>query len=202
MTPSEFLHELYPNDIPDGLYLLIWTLPGKKSYWSTSIDDAVAVIGSLPRRTNVYVGCGLSPRDYGPNKRCPANEIAGTPGFWADIDIASPAHKKKNLPPTVGDAVALARDAIGMEPSIVVHSGHGIHVWWRYKTPYVFDDSDARDNEALILRGVTDLLRDEAKKHGWDCDSTHDLSRVLRVPGTMNYKRGLSPVEVQVIDID
>jgi hypothetical protein len=97
MTPHEFLEQLWAEK-PSDLYLLIWTLQDKRSRWFRNIEQAAAAVAQTPQ--DVYVGAGLSPRDYGPSRRCPSEEIAGIAGLWADFDLRSAAHKKA-LPATI-----------------------------------------------------------------------------------------------------
>lgn len=59
--PSEtgkFLEALFAGK-PDELYLLLWTLPEKRSHWFQDIDGAIKFAESLCER-DLYVGVGLS----------------------------------------------------------------------------------------------------------------------------------------------
>ena len=55
------------SEKPSGLYLLVWTLPDKRSYWVRSIDAAIRLLESL-HGTDIYVGVGLSDSDL-PDQR-------------------------------------------------------------------------------------------------------------------------------------
>src|SRR5436190_20791571 len=106
--PSEvslFLEALFAGK-PDQLYVLLWTLPGKRSYWFQNIEEAIQLAESL-REQDLYVGVGLSAKDYGANHRCPSNDVAGIVGFWADFDLKSDAHPTAALPLTVEDALKI-----------------------------------------------------------------------------------------------
>lgn len=112
------------------------------------------------------------------------------PGLWADIDLAGPGHKSKGtLPPTVEEAMRIVEASGLPEPSHWIHSGGGLYPWWLLKDPHLIDDlEDARSLSAgwqqALLRG--------ALKIGYAYGSgVGDLSRVLRVPGTVNRKEGL-----------
>lgn len=106
----------------------------------------------------------------------------------ATLDIAGPMHQKKNLPPDRGSAEALIK-AMGPEPTLLVHTGHGLHAWWLFREPWLFDDDAERQRAVSFSRRWQQTLRGLAKQHGWDVDATHDLTRVLRVPGTFNHKQ-------------
>src|SRR3990172_1554472 len=108
---------------PEDFYILIWTLPHKNSRWFRSPLEAERYAVGMQDR-DVYVGVGLSPKDFGPNLRCPTKDIAGIVGLWIDVDFLSPAHKKGNLPPDENAARALLTSIL--PPSVVIHTGHGL----------------------------------------------------------------------------
>jgi len=66
------------------------------------------------------------------------------------------------------------------EPAIVVSSGNGLHVYW------VLDKSYDKDEWQL----VAEQLKNACIKDGFDADHvvTADSARILRVPGTHNFK--------------
>lgn len=193
----EYVRSLWPT-MPDGR-LLIWTLPEKTSHWfaSNEADRLASAAAKLAATSNVYLGCGLAPRDFGPNKRCDAEDIIGIPGLWADVDFASPVHKKKNLPPNLENANALAM-AMPLAPSLIVHSGHGIYPWWLFSNPWIFVDRQDRQRAAGISRDWQACLKTLAEKNNWTIDGTADLARVLRLPGTINRKADPISVTVEI----
>lgn len=75
------------------------------------------------------------------------------------------------------------------KPSIIVNSGRGVHVYW------VLDRECSRD-EWLPL---AERLKAACAQEGLEIDRgvTADAARILRVPGTHNYK-GAPPFPVQV----
>lgn len=190
MTPQEFL-ELLWTDKPSDLYLLIWTLQDKRSRWFKSVEEAASAVAQTPR--DVYVGVGLSPRDCGPSRRCPSEEIAGLAGLWADFDLKSDAHKKA-LPASIQDALSII--PTGMPPTLVVATGNGAHAWWLFKEPWIFEDAAERERAAALVHRWHTLLRENAQRRGWAFDRLSDLARVLRIPGTINAKDAAHPKPV------
>ena len=91
------------------------------------------------------IWAGLSRRVYGPNRTVREDQVAGTPGFWADIDIAGPGHadSKKPLPPDMKTARAILKDA-GPAPTAVVSTGDGLKAWWLFTEPVMFKDAGHR----------------------------------------------------------
>lgn len=112
------------------------------------------------------------------------------PGLWADIDIAGPGHKTKNtLPPDVTEAMRIVETSGLPEPSHWIHSGGGLYPWWLLESP--IEITDLEDFRALS-QGWQNALARGAAKLGYHYGSgIGDLSRVLRIPGTVNRKAGM-----------
>jgi hypothetical protein len=203
---ADFLQRLF-GTAPGNFFILIWTKKGeddKRNYWLPvgQLDKAAARLARLCTRDagNVYVGGALSKEDYGPHKRLRDDEeryAAGIPGLWADIDVKGETHKQAKLPETIDQARELAR-SLGLEPTEEIDSGHGLQVWWLFDKPWIFRDDDDRQKAADLIRRFQALLRKEAKGNDWELDPTHDLARVMRLPGTWNCKTA-NPVPVRVL---
>jgi len=179
-----FLDALFARKLED-LYLLLWTLSDKQSHWFQHVDDAIRFAQSAAQ-CDLYVGTGMSKRDYGPFHRCPSNEIAGISAIWADLDLCSDAHPKSTLPRTIQQALAIPPPEIS--PSFVISTGNGIHLWWLFREPYIFEDDEDGSGTAMLLSRWHTLLRDNASQQGWTYERLADLARLLRVPGTTNCK--------------
>jgi len=172
-------------DKPHDAYALIWTFADKQSHW---YRDVTAIARDVPQWAgDVYIGMGLSPKDFGATDRCKEADIMGIMGLWADLDIGSIGHKKGNLPQTWDEAASLL-DAIPLAPTMLVASGGGIHVYWLFTEPWIFTIDEDRAAAKKLETALTYALRDRAQTQGWDVDSTQDLARVLRLPGTYNHK--------------
>ncbi|MBL8227239.1 MAG: hypothetical protein JNL98_02125 [Bryobacterales bacterium] len=189
-----FLEALFAGK-PDEYCVLLWTLPEKRSHWFRSLEDAVQFAERHGER-DLYVGVGLSAKDYGATRRCPSNEVIGIVGLWADLDLKSDAHSKTALPATVEDALSILPEHL--PPTFIVRTGNGAHAWWLFREPLIFEsDEERRGSENLALRWQS-LLRANAAARGWAFDRLADLARVLRVPGTKNCKDAANakPVEI------
>ena len=102
-----------------------------------------------------------------------------------DIDIRSDAHK--------GDPSKLAADFdeaksfLPFTPSLIIHSGYGLHAYYIFDTPIEITG----DNRELLKRRnnlLLDVIRSRA--NGITIDGVGDLPRIMRTPGTFNYKLG------------
>jgi len=190
----EFLDLLWGAK-PEHLHILIWTLQNKRSHWCRDVDQAASVVAAHSAM-DVYVGVGLSPEDFGPHQRCPAERIAGIAGLWADLDLATDAHPKKALPSTLGDALTVIPDQ--MPPTITVTTGNGGHPWWVFKEPLIFETDEERARAAALVYRWQTMLRFNAANQGWAFDRLADLPRILRIPGTRNFKDPNAPKAVTV----
>lgn len=191
---------------PEHLHALIWTAPAKQSLWVAQINtwDALAEqVVALGDTSDTYLGMGWAIQDYGAKRRAKATEVAGIAGFWSDIDLAGPAHKKANLPPTLEAALHLLdRDPDIPQVTFYVHSGHGLHAYWLFDQPWIFHDSGERQTAMLAVRRWHARLKDVFAREGWELDAVSDLSRVLRVPGSLNHKLpdDVRPVTLEIVD--
>ena len=79
-------------------------------------------------------------------------------------------------------------------------SGWGIQPHWLLDRLWVFADEDDRQAAAALVQRFQATIHQQAAKYGWTLDSTHDLTRVLRIPGTLNHK--LTPVPVRLLSMD
>jgi len=191
---ESFIADLY-NDKPARGYIQIWSIPSKRSAYCINVETAVKdAIRRTEHERDIYIGCGLSPRVLPPNRRCPKNQIDGIPGLWADIDFEG-EHSKKNLP-TISEADRILNKL--PKPTIILNSGHGYQVWWLFKELWYFADKNERDEaQDLLYRFARHLIKlfDDI---GREIDNVSDLSRILRVAGTVNNKR--DPVMARVIN--
>jgi len=197
----DFLRTLHPEGLAPH-HLLIWTVTGdmKRSQWFRSIESAVAFVETC-QADAIYFGVGLSAADRGPFARCKADEIAVLPGLVCDLDVAGPAHAKPGLPPTKEEA----RKILPLEfpPTLTVDSGHGLYGWWLFREPWQLESPDERERERAkaLSQRWHHLLAENARRLGYVIDSVFDLSRVLRLVGTLNRKVAGDHRKVEVIEV-
>lgn len=146
-------------------YIEVRTLPdGKQEYFS--LDD----VDNLERyakhqaeeKKDVYFGC--STRDgHGGAKE----NVLEIPSVWVDIDF-------KDIPEE--DAINRIKDAPLM-PTYIVRSGGGFHCYWKLTEPCGKDDMERVES---VMRRLV---------YYYDGDgSGAEIARILRLPGTKNYK--------------
>jgi len=184
--------------------VVIWSKQTKRSEsidsWSPDLVPQVEALASRldAQSQDVYVGASLM--IAGHKGRGSQTEAVAMPGFWLDLDLHDPnAHKSAKLPTTLEDAAQIL--APFPEPTMVVHSGYGLHVWWCFDQPLELTPDDIPHAEAALKSFQGHIIK-HAASLGWHVDATGDLPRVLRVPGTRNHKDPTNPKPVEVIDAD
>lgn len=195
-----FLRDVFPA-ATDG-YIGIWVKATdnsvKDSYWfpANSPDDAFETIDRTAVHYEVYFHLAIHRNPTPSNQRGTIAGSIATPGLWLDLDWRDDgAHKKQNLPPDLDACLSLIAD-LPFKPSIVIHSGHGLQVYWLFRELWYFDDDAERGRAGVLGARLTSWVRARAKARGWDVDSAHDLGHVFRLPGTINHKRGAVAVAV------
>lgn len=172
-------------------WLIVWTRQDKVARAfdlarDGELERAVEYCRERAEAADVYAGVGLQAAK--PAKGRGGEEgVCSIPGLWADIDISSASHRSQNLPPSEEAALGLI-EAVGLRPSILVRSGFGLQVYWRFKEPLLLDSDEDRTRAKSLSVRFQLLLRQVAKARGWTIDPTADLCRLLRVPGTFNRK--------------
>ena len=116
-------------------------------------------------------------------KRGDESAVAYQVAIVTDIDIRSDAHKSENLAADFDEA----KSFLPFAPTILINSGYGIQAYYVFETPIKISDDNReeckRRNELFL-----DVIR--ARANGKTIDAVGDLPRILRTPGTFNYKLG------------
>jgi P4 family phage/plasmid primase-like protien len=144
---------------------------------------------------DVYFGVNLQSVDLGHHKRGGTDDVTAIRMLSADVDIGSDGHKDSNRPATVSEAL----DIISAlpEPSIIVVSGNGLHPHWILSEPWIIHNvRQHKDAQEFVAGWINTIARAADEYGGYLVDATKDLARVLRVPGTLNFKGEPKPVTI------
>jgi hypothetical protein len=191
---------MFPDTIlEDGHRISIWTYPDKLTRWAKTADEAAIIAASSPHGQNVYFGVGLtnSPPTHG---RGAEDKITAITSLWLDVDVDDGSvqrGKSGRLPTTKTEAMKIVEE-MRIKPSVLVFSGHGFQAYWLLRHPLIIETDEERDRVKRLSRGWNDTARIVAQSIGYTVDATHDLSRVFRVPETMNLK-AKPPVRCEVV---
>ncbi len=134
-------------------------------------DPAEAGRAALALRGDLAIYYGVCPRADRGGRKCHVTSIHD---LWADVDDKCFAEGR------AGAVAALA--AFPLPPTWAIDSGGGLQAYWQLRAPLPVAGVD----DPLVAR-VEGLLQRLYARLG-HLDSVQDLSRVLRVPGTLNTK--------------
>lgn len=196
-----FLHALWGDAVSPTRLLQTWTLGTRRLEQWHSRTAARDIAG----RHDTYMGVALSGRIIDHRRRPTAADAIAIPGMWADIDIAGTTDGRGGVKAQGARDLDHARRIAGLilEPTIIVHSGHGLQAWWLFDDgPWVFRTADEQRAGALLALRWGAELGVRALLTGARLDSVHDLARLMRAPGTINAKDPAHPVPVTVVSAD
>lgn len=192
---TSFLADLHRTS-PREEYLSGWCIDhdtGRRStVWSLvrEPDSLVSQIDELPGRISAYVGVATRKHPLPDGARGGVSDCASVPALWVDVDVRGPNHVSADLPPTLTAGLELVAE-YSAEPTFIVETGGGLQAYWRFKQCMPNDGELAR----LLGRwGAT--WTDLSAAHGWRIDAVWDVSRVLRLPGSINNKQLRAPMPV------
>ncbi len=170
-------------------YLTLWRLPDKRVFWYKAQDyqKAYADALSMSAEFNVFFGLGLRRKKLADGKRGGDADVMTVTALCADIDVKGPAHTETALPETREEAEAFL-NALPLRPSAVIWSGNGLHAYWILENPFVIGGAEEQKRITGMSHGFSRLIAGEGRKRGWKLDNVADLSRALRVPGSINHK--------------
>jgi hypothetical protein len=143
--------------------------------FSRDIEDIIKHLNewnNTDPKAHIYFG--VAPRNN--NKQGKKENIDFITSLWVDIDIGETGHKKVSSFNSKQEAEQFI-SKMTPEPSIIVFSGYGFHLYWLLKEPVKVEKVNDIEN---ILNGLIERTQGDS--------GTGDITRILRVPGTLNYK--------------
>lgn len=171
---NEFLSFIQPDGL--GWCEIRAIKDGRVKQWWYQDREAAArtAFEQSDERWDAYYG--VIPRMY--DSGAASAVYPATWALWADLDAKIHGSKQQSL-------MALVRYAL--PPSVVVDSGHGYHAYWRLDKPAEWNTAH------LAMVGIARELQG---------DHVYDQPRILRIPGTVNWKEPEHPVPVRTIVFD
>jgi len=195
MTARDFLRMLWPEpELPGHFYLTTIEKWGQgvriDTLWFDTLDAAVGAVPGINNK-DIYYGVGLArkiPRRV-PGRaapRCTKANVAAIPGLWLDLDVTKEGSRKKYFPDR--DAARRFVEALPVPPTVLVWTGGGYHVYWLFDEPVELEGAAERRVFEALSKGWQRFIRSRAQAQGATVDSTFNLDRILRLPGTTNLK--------------
>ena len=195
MDTLEFLQALY-KDLPGGALSVTAKVDGRmhtRWFESGQLEEMARFIGRCGRKYNTYIGINPRNKSLGEYSRGQKEDVGSLVAFYADCDVKGPAHKETRLPETSEELLGFI-NSLPIPASLAVDSGNGIHFYWLLKTPFITETNELRDKAEAWIKGWERYINERAlKERGWRFDAVCDLPRMLRAPGTTNFKTEEKP---------
>jgi Primase C terminal 1 (PriCT-1) len=204
-TIAAQLETLY-GGLTEGWLSIFAEMPDKRAHrteWAP-VSDLVGAADTMAQLSNdgynVWYAQGIQRERLTGQQRGKEEGVIALPGLWFDLDIAGPTHKCTALPADSKGARNFLQSAIPLPPSRVIFSGGGVYPFWLFGEPLTIESEDERQAVQSASRRWHQKIVAAGTKHGYRFDSTPDLCRLLRAPGTFNRKPELSrPMLVRLI---
>ena len=184
---ANFFNQLYGKiTAPNFAYL--WTK--QNGIFSFNISDVTQRIAMAKKAVElssigVDVWHSVNPVCVQPtnDKRGDETVVSYQIACVVDIDIRSVAHKGD--PSLLAANFDEAKSFLPFTPSLLIHSGYGLHAYYIFDTPIEITDGNRES-----LKHRNNLMIDITRKNadGKTIDGVGDLPRVMRTPSTFNYK--------------
>jgi hypothetical protein len=163
-----------------GAYAYYHCLPERRSYWyATNRPLAPPAEATTNWYISVHPSSAIPPANAHGEIR-PPEFVRAQKRYTAAVNCLYGEFDVKDY----GDKQAILNHIAAAPwptPSVIVDSGGGIHGYWLLRDPWLLDSDDARMAAEVVQRGWVQQVI------GAD-PSVHDLVRILRVPGTLNFK--------------
>jgi len=170
-----------------SFHALCWQPPGSGTpglpYKTFDDPDRLAAHAENLTANNLWVS--INAMAVQPIKRGGAADVTEATGLYVDLDWQDDAHSNPGKYPTEAE-VRERLAGFDIAPTYVICSGHGLQAFWLTTQPMrpdVFEGLQARLSVALTAVGLV-------------CEAM-DLPRILRLPGSTNYKREPVPVVIE-----
>ena len=196
IAEAESAFNLLFGNVPAELikFGYLWTKPEKATYpfAVSNVEErakmAVKAIELNDAGFDVYYGVNLMDTEPAANARVKTEFVTMQTAVVTDIDTEGGTHissEEKKYPPNFDAAKAF----LPFEPSVLINSGYGLHALNLFDIPITITNDNRKDCVARNKKYL-EIIRSRAGVYQEAVDSVHDLPRVLRVPGTFNYKMG------------
>jgi hypothetical protein len=159
-------------------------------------DLATHLVRMDGEQLNTYFALAGFKQGFHPNPKDPTKKqlsvrtnVESLKALWMDFDFKEfdPPDIKSAMPALAG----MLKHAALPPPSVIVHTGNGLHVYWPFDQPI---ELERWQRLAEALKAVA-----QECKLPIDHGCTADACRVLRPPGTSNWKDPANPKPVSLL---
>jgi hypothetical protein len=176
---QDFLTTLYQEMDVEGYYTVVG--PAAGPFKTHKLNDDLSEYLGQPNTYFRVCPVGAPP---GKGRRGPASATAAMACVWLDVDCGEKESGKDYFP-----TKELAKKWIQatLPYSILVSSGGGWHVYCILESPIICSDAASLERARAVSQRFQQWAREQCP-HA--LDSTQDLARVLRLPGTIHSGTG------------
>lgn len=198
VTAADWLGQMFDPSAPG--FIILWEKSTKATvaFPAAMASDAGQAAEGIGAAGEVYYGLGLQAERPTGQGRGKGDGVCALGALWFDFDIAGDGHAQTNLPRSLDEVNALLAE-LPHAPSAVIHSGGGVHAYWLFDQLWRLDSAAERKKAQSLSSAWQREIVTKGQARGWKLDTTSDLARVLRLPGTFNRKTD-TPRAVAVIE--
>ena len=186
MTPRE-QQEKFLSDVREGPGFLAMreTTGVFEQHWFPDSETVLQLVDRVSDNHDLWISMATFPDERSGRQATNASELCS---FWLDVD----AHEGSAYqdPHQAYEAVTDFVKRTGLpSPNLIHHSGYGVHAIW------TLTERLSRDEWQPIASKLQELCRRCAL--GAD-PITADAARILRMPGTLNFRNPSQPVQTRL----
>jgi P4 family phage/plasmid primase-like protien len=182
----DFFNTIFDNVLKNELgEIEIRTFKPPSQHFTSSAKEAAKISFDLCNQ-GIDVYFGVNSRTGRGGKK---ENVKWLNTFHAEVDYGTTGHRKSPNHQTYEEVLKVIH-AFKPEPTLIVHSGGGFHCYWVLQNPL-----NVIEYGVATLESINKSL---STKLGGD-SGTQNIDRVLRVPGTFNFKIPDNPRLVEVV---
>lgn len=169
------------------------------AHFSSSVVESVSAsarVKSLPKQADAWFSVNPT---AGPAResagRGSENQVSRWAALYLDVDVKAGAFPDLD---GASEFVGVLSGMVGSRPSVLIFSGHGLQPLWVIEDAVLgSEDNWARAHK--LSRRFGRLASKLAADFSAELDNVSDLARLLRIPGTANWKDPANPAPVYAI---
>jgi hypothetical protein len=191
ITLDQFLQLVLPTGESDWTYWVEWNTSAGK-HIQRQCKDLNTVSLEIRRKSVKKLDTWFGVGAFGDRRN--AHSVKAKLCFYADFDCGpgKPYATKLDALAAIAEAVERGISNGGIpQPTIIIDSGHGIHLYWVLEETLLDSGRWKRDAKRLHNMMCAGGLHPDAKV-------TSDIARILRAPETFNNKDPQSPTKCVV----
>lgn len=181
MADQRFI-DFYTAELPENAVCALTFFRGKAQATKFMSPQQLRQFTSYPDLSDAYIRTTVL-RNTPTRGRGKKEDTLGSAVIWVDFDYYK-------IPGNTFDSAVAQLRALEPSPSCIVSSGQGLQAWWKLR----------EFSEDLVgIETASHKMSDALKEAGGD--HCYDLTRILRIPGSLSYKKD-PPLEVQIVELN